>query len=579
MKKNCFSIPIVNKNVLFLIFWALLIKVFHAWELNHSVLGAVLIGDELTHQAWTEDLKLGKFLDLAPFFRAPLYGFFVSGIQFFAVNALEAVRSVQFLLGVLSVLLIYGIGLQCFSPRVAFFSAFFSANYGLLTYFEGQLLLEPLYIFLSLCGLYTLHKAYTLGQSKMISLSAACFGLACLTRPNLLLFLPLALLVLLRKKNILKTCLFFLLPLVFLFTPVALVNTIQDGRFCFLSTQGGINFYVGNNADADGIIPCVPLSPSDISHTSPLKEIAWKTDNLWQAMLLIPSAETGKHFSESEASRWWYGKTWESIFKNPLVFLERIFKKTLFLVGAIEPWNNTDPKYVCDNYFPCLRVLNTVFNFFTLWILFLPGIVRAWTRYPQSRFLMVYLLVMAVSVILFFVNSRFRLPMIPIMTCFAAVSLEWIWDCWKNPKFFWNRKMLGYCLGAMLLSQSYRFYPESAAMQSAKALFHNSLAEAHLGKKDAEGALFEIRQSLSIPTAETFIFLHTLAKIQWRLLHKTEEAIATLEKSIALTPHSITLSQLAAWYSSMGNKEKSRAALEQLKSLKENGPLPLAGEG
>jgi tetratricopeptide (TPR) repeat protein len=159
------------------------------------------------------------------------------------------------------------------------------------------------------------------------------------------------------------------------------------------------------------------------------------------------------------------------------------------------------------------------------------------------------------------------------------VSLEWIWDCWKNPKSFWNRKVLGYFLGAMLLSQAYRFYPESNAMKSANALFHNSLAEAHLDKQDAEGALFEIHQSLSIPTAETFIFLHTLAKIQWRLLHKTEEAIATLEKSIALTPHSITLSQLSAWYSYVGQKEKARSALERLKSLKENGPLPLAGEG
>ena len=553
-----------RKSFLFLIFWALAVKVFHSWELNHSVLGDILIGDELTHQAWAENLKSGKFLDLAPFFRAPLYGFFLVGIQTFAVNALESVRCVQSILGVLSVLLIYGIGLQCFSPRIAFFSAFFSASYGLLTYFEGQLLLETLHIFLSLCGLYTLStvdsscsNSKTSGQKKRIFLSSTFLGLACLTRPNLILFLPVAFFYLIRNnKEILKTSMAYLLPLFFLFVPVAAINTFQDGHFCFLSTQGGINFYAGNNKAADGIIPSVPLLPSNFSQNIPLKEIAWKTDNLWQAMIVIPSAETGKLISESEASRWWHEKTWEEIFENPILFLERILKKTLFLVSAIEPWNNTSPEYVCEHYFPWLHALNSIFNFFTLWILFLPGIVLAWTRYPKSRFLMAYLILIAMSVVLFFVNSRFRLPLVPVMTLFACVTLEWVLECLKNPRSFWNRKMMGYCMGAILLSQTYRFYPESFAMKSAEALFHNSLAEAHLKAQDADGALLEIRQSLSISTPETFIFLHTLAKIQWGLLQQQEEAITTLEKSIALTPHPITLSHLKTWRSYLEQKKK-----------------------
>ena len=118
MKKNHL------RAVLLIILLALAVRFVHMLQLEASPLSVCLMGDEITQQRWAEKVAAGQFEQFIPFFRAPLYGFFLGAITLLG-GELHAVRFVQMLLGTGSVLLAVLIGFECFSAPVALMAGFF----------------------------------------------------------------------------------------------------------------------------------------------------------------------------------------------------------------------------------------------------------------------------------------------------------------------------------------------------------------------------------------------------------------------------------------------------------------------
>ncbi|MEO0102589.1 MAG: glycosyltransferase family 39 protein, partial [candidate division WOR-3 bacterium] len=138
--------------------------------------------DPLYHHQMAISILKGGWLAETSFFRAPLYPYFLALIyKIFGIN-LFIPRIIQILIGSGSCLLVYLIGKKIFSQKVGTIAGLAASLYPLLIYFDGELLLTNLLIFLILFGFFLFLK-------EKIFLSGLFFGLTAITRPNILLFL------------------------------------------------------------------------------------------------------------------------------------------------------------------------------------------------------------------------------------------------------------------------------------------------------------------------------------------------------------------------------------------------------
>ncbi len=556
---------------------ALSVRAVHLLQIESSLFADILVGDENTHRHWAELVLSGDFQKFTPFFRGPLYGFFLALPLGLFNGSLTAVRLAQMALGSAAVVFTFLLGLELFSPFVALTAGIFLALYPMTVYFEGQLLLTSLFTFLATAGLYFAARTVKRGGGGNGAATGAFLGLAYLTRPTILPFALVLFPVVLRRRGGGPAIQFagtFLA--MFLVTPA--VNFISTGRPTLFPTQGGINFRVGNAGSADGVIPA---APSITLQGRPLWELRerlgpslWLEDNMYLASRIIPNAGRDELLTDSETSSWWYAYTMREIVRDPGAFFSRMLRKCVFLAGAWEPPNNTDPEYVMTTLYPFLGGLSSVLSFFLLWACCLPGLWLAWERYPGSRFLPLYLLMMSLVILAFFVTSRFRVPLVPVMALYLGVAAEWALGR-DDPGRFRRRtaRIAGALfLAALVSSQLYRLYGKSYPVRAAEALMHHTMAQAYLQKHDADAALREISLALDEETRERYLYLRTRALIESRLLHEPMKAAASLEESLALVEHPVTLRDLAVLHAAMGRAGKAAAYLERSLALEPGHP-------
>jgi len=108
------------------------------------------IMDAKYHDQWAQAIRHGQPFHQGPYFRAPLYPYFLALIYSLFGHSYLAPRILQFLIGSLSVVLIYFLGKRTFGPAVGRIAAVLAAVYGTFIYFEGELLIPVLIIFLDL---------------------------------------------------------------------------------------------------------------------------------------------------------------------------------------------------------------------------------------------------------------------------------------------------------------------------------------------------------------------------------------------------------------------------------------------
>ena len=129
------------------------------------------------------------------------------------------------------------------------------ALYGPLIYFDAQPLIPVLHIFLMLAGLLLLLRAAgvpepsTHPRRDWIAAGLA-WGLAAIATPNLLVCAPLAAIWARRRSRPAAAPLVLFLCGIAL--PVGLVtlrNVLVTGEWVLISSNSGINLYIGNNPD------------------------------------------------------------------------------------------------------------------------------------------------------------------------------------------------------------------------------------------------------------------------------------------------------------------------------------------
>lgn len=376
--------------------------------LNHPRL------DALFHDTWALAIAGGDVIGSEVFFRAPLYPYVLALLYAVVGHEYYAVRIVQHAFGVASVVMVFALSRRFYNSRTSLLAAILVAVNPMLYYFESQLLFEPVLVFLAPVWLLVHTAAMSKQRLFPWFLSGVLLGLMSITRPTMLA-IGLLTVVLADGKTqpassrsaVWKRWVMCCCGLLLVVLPVTLRNALVGRDFVLIASQGGINFYVGNNPHADG------FSASIREHGG----ISWE-----------PSAEThhvaehlGRKPLPSEESSYWYHQALEFIKEQPGAFLELLLKKAYLFWNRVEIPNNLD--YDSFREYATLLKSNPI-GFWIVGPFSLLGLALVYRNGSTGhRVLGWFTLSFFAVTILFFVSDRFRLPLIPVLSILASYGV------------------------------------------------------------------------------------------------------------------------------------------------------------
>ncbi len=363
------------------------------------------IMDASYHDSWAREILEGKLIRSEPFFRAPFYPHVLALTYAISRGSYLFPRIVQFLLGAGTSVIAFVLARRFLGLIAGIIAGLLCAVYPVLVYFDGELLTESLFTFLTMLGILLVDSA---GRGRKLHLwfgGGLVLGLALITRPTIGLFLPLAIVgaVMVSRRRLAVTAVLLagmLVPVV----PVALHNYAASGEFIPLVWQGGLNFYLGNNPAADGW-----------SATGPEIRKDWWGG--YKDMVAIPRAVMGREPDFGEVSAFWSQKGWEFIRTQPSQWLRLMLKKIALFWSAMEFPNNQDYNFMRIQSW-ILR--NPLVNFGTIAPLSLLGMLVTARRWRRLFFLFAFVLAYFATTVTFFVCARYRVPVVPALCIFAA---------------------------------------------------------------------------------------------------------------------------------------------------------------
>jgi tetratricopeptide (TPR) repeat protein len=368
--------------------------------------------DALFHHLTATAIASGALTSAEPFFRAPFYSYFLGLIYFFTGDSITLARLTQLLIGAFTPVLTFLIARKTFGRTIAIVASILVLFCGDIVYFEGELLLESLVVTLVLLVWYAYLQYWESPKWYWLVLSGLATGLAIITRPNAGLLAPVIIYLLwLDKprtqisKPISQVALYFGV----MFVPIALVlahNLTRPQPAFTVATQGGINFFIGNNKDADGVSAIMP----------------GKLGNDWQYDDIKYQAEQalGRQLRPTEVSDYYYHLALRDIGADPLRWLALETKK-LYLIFSGRDISNNRNLIAFRSQFTSLKVLPI--SMAVLAPLGLVGMVIGFRRSRLTKGMIAFVFLYAFSFVFYFVNSRFRLPILPFLAIFSAMAL------------------------------------------------------------------------------------------------------------------------------------------------------------
>lgn len=404
---------------------AFLVRLIYVLQQRANPQFAAPLLDPAYHDQWAWQLATGAWKPEGPFFRAPLYPVFLGAVYRVAGHDYLTARLVQAVLGSLSCVLTYAIGARLFSRTVGLLAGFGAALYGILIHFDGELQIPVLLLFLVLAFFHALlralgEEAEAGGRWRWSALAGALFGLAVITNPPVAVFLPALAWVFwdrLRRGFPPRAVVAF--GVLALLSPaiVTVYNATAGKDFVIVASQGGVNFYIGNNPESDGHTAVVPGTRPD-----------W-----WGGRfdtIKLAERELGRPLKDSEVSRYWFRKGLAFVTGRPLQWLGLTARKFALFWSAVEIGNNESIPHV-ESYASIMKV--PFLGFGLVAPLGLAGIALALRRRRRAAILpLAWIVLFMAGVIAFFVNARYRIPVLPFLLIFAAYAIAEGWALWRH---------------------------------------------------------------------------------------------------------------------------------------------------
>jgi len=498
------------------------------------------------------------------------------------------VRIIQLLLGLGTCALTFRLGARLFSIPVGLIGMAAVVLCGPLIFFEGELLPTTWEVFWFLGSLVLFQEwMETCGRRSLMRFFIC--GLVCaagiMIRPTVLPFYAVAVALLVADcdrgvRGRTGALVAAAAGAALVFVPVMARNHALTKRWILLPLSGGLNFYIGNNPDAD-------------------KTIAIRPGDQWYRLTVSPRKVGVVH--AQEGPRYFYGKSFEFIRRRPLAFARGLADKAALLLSSREIPRNTDI-YLFRRYSRTAAALTwrrggfgfpagIVIPFALL------GMVVGLRRLRDLALLYLYVATYATGIVLFFVSARYRAPLLPALCILGASGIAWLRATWAGGRraafagglvaltafgVACNRPVripedrvdfdseLSMALGSVHMArgeeeEGERRLREALARNPRNVDAHALLGTVHLRKGNLRAAETESVRALEIDPCHIGALLN-LARVQ-RAKGEWGEAAGCYARALALDPGNSEIhEELAGVHERLGD---SRAAsLEYWKALK-----------
>ncbi|MBU0759980.1 MAG: glycosyltransferase family 39 protein [Candidatus Omnitrophica bacterium] len=393
-----------NKRLVFFIFLtAFFIRVLYIFQILQFPLAEYLVRsstfDQYTFDKMGAFIAAGNWLGNAEVFgKEPLYSYFlgviyaVFGCNHFAVYFIQAVLSS------IAVVLLYKAVQGIFNRITAYIAAFIFAFYSISIFYDALLLRASLITFLNVLLFYLVIKALRSEKSLRWLWCGFVLGLSVLARQNMLFpFICAFILISVKPFKRAISCVSIVILGFFLVIAPVVVRNYMISEKQGLRISKEINaFWVGNTHASSGV------------------DVVW-------------SPEYHRLEAASEGSvRKMAGVFFSEIKKRPREYVGLYVRKIWMFLNGYEAPSNTN-YYLYREEFPTILRMS-LFSFRLVCALAIIGIFISIIKRRRAGLAYIFITILSASVILFHIQSRFRLPAVPFFIMFAAYAVYYIFE-------------------------------------------------------------------------------------------------------------------------------------------------------
>jgi len=334
-------------------------------------------------------------LPKSPYSFNPLYYYFLALVYYFIGHEPFKVIIIQIFIGLGTCFITYLLGKQLFNKSIGMIATGICGLYGTFMVYETLLLTTVLDTFLLLLGIFVLLKSVSQHSLKWYFIVGIVLGLSALSRATTLLVLPFLFLWLMFKlgltKRFLQASILIVLGMSLTFAPFTYRNWKYSHKFILLTSTGPVAFWAGNNEDSEGFYHLPPYT----------KEL------------------------ESKNKNFYIQDSMKFIKEKPKKYLWLLFRKFTLFWNAYEIPDNDVVYERFIEFSPLLRIMISFGLVSSLGVI---GLLLCLIKLNKNLFLL-YLVIFGYmsAIVLFFIQARFRVPVVPYLSIFAAFTIYYLY--------------------------------------------------------------------------------------------------------------------------------------------------------
>lgn len=375
------------------------------------------------YNEWSKRLLSGNWTDHYAFYGLPGYAFLVAGIYktFFQnpilITALQAgiEAFLSFLIYSIANLIFAKGENRHFSSAIGIFAgvgyAFYLPSQAFASVMMPTTLAAAAFWLIVWWCLRSRVKEITWMEALAVGIGIGCMAMMVAT---IFFVLPLVLLALIQKSTALSKSIPLLLVGVILgCSPAILHNRWIAHDMVMLSAHGGLNFFIGNNAEADGYLKI----PSGLRAN--------------QAQMLADSISVaekalggGQNIPRSAVSAYWSNQASAYIHEHPVAWLRLLGQKIINFWNAYQYDDLSIIRALGEE-----RITTLGLHFGIVAALGLAGIcVALGSEHVKSRWVVAAIFLHLASLLTVFITERYRLAAVPGLIIMAAYFIVQLWE-------------------------------------------------------------------------------------------------------------------------------------------------------
>ncbi len=422
---------------------ALVLRLAYLAEFQTTPYADHPIVDAQAYDDRAQEIAAGDWLGDRIYYQDPFYPYALASFYTVFGHRYLPVYLAQALLGAALCLVVVALARALFEgapfrERAAWLAGFAAALCTPFLFYEQLILKTSLGLFLGTAHLTALAGVGTrLARREEVRRAVALgvgvlLGLNLLNRGNYVLLAPLFAAWLLWRgggaRRSWRAIGLYVAGAVLVVAPVTLRNRAVGGEWVLITSQGGQNFYLGNNErnETGSYVMLAEVRP-----TPTFEQVDFQS---WA------ERDLGRDVSSVEASRHFYRKSWAWIASEPAAALRLFAKKLGLWFAGEEHSDNYDFGLLREEFSHVLKL--PLVTGYTVGLLGWAGLLVALVAGRRTAFSVLsnpnlalgagFLIVYSLSIVAFFVFSRYRLPVYPVLIVFGAGLLCWLPGAWRT---------------------------------------------------------------------------------------------------------------------------------------------------